>query len=98
MLRKRSGSKTDRRIVVLRALAHPVRWKMLQGLCRSECNVSRIWQRLGISQPLASQHLNSLRRAGLVKTERRGQSICYQMADPRLADVLERIAALFPDD
>lgn len=68
----------------LRALAHPVRLRMLVGLRRRACNVSRLWQELGISQPLASQHLLRLRRAGLVKGERRGRQTCYRLADPRL--------------
>lgn len=73
----------------LRALAHPVRLRMLVGLRRCECNVSRLWQELGISQPLASQHLLRLRRAGLVVGERRGRQTCYRLADPRLPRLLK---------
>jgi ArsR family transcriptional regulator len=73
----------------LRALAHPLRLSMLRGLLESECNVGRLWQKLGISQPLASQHLNRLRRAGLITGERRGQEICYRLADPRIAQLLK---------
>jgi DNA-binding transcriptional ArsR family regulator len=78
-----------RRAEWLRALAHPVRLRMLVGLRRCECNVSRLWQELGISQPLASQHLLRLRRAGLVAGERRGRETCYRLADPRLSRLLK---------
>lgn len=73
----------------LRAMAHPLRLRMLQGLCRSACNVGRLWQELEISQPLASQHLNVMRRVGLIKGERRGQEICYRLADPRIVKILK---------
>jgi DNA-binding transcriptional ArsR family regulator len=73
---------------LLRAMAHPLRLRMLKGLCKSACNVGRLWQQLSISQPLASQHLNVMRRAGLIKGERRGQEICYRIVDPRIIKIL----------
>ena len=72
----------------LRAMAHPLRLQMLRGLSQSPCNVGHVWQALGISQPLASQHLNRMRRAGLIVGERRGQEICYRLADPRIMKIL----------
>lgn len=73
----------------LRAMAHPVRLRMLAGLRQCECNVSSLWQRLKISQPLASQHLNRMRRAGLIVGERRGQQTCYRLADARIVKILK---------
>lgn len=73
----------------MRALAHPVRLQMLLGLCDQECHVNKIWQRLHISQPLASQHLGLLRKAGLVKAQRRGKKICYAVADAQVRRMLE---------
>jgi DNA-binding transcriptional ArsR family regulator len=75
----------------MRALAHPVRLQMLLGLCEQECHVNKIWQRLHISQPLASQHLRLLRRAGLVSAQRRGKKICYAVADPQIKRMLESL-------
>ncbi len=72
----------------LRALAHPARLRILIGLRRRACNVSQLWRDLGISQPLASQHLLRLRRAVLVVGERRGRQTCYRLADPRLFKLL----------
>jgi len=73
----------------LRAMSHPVRLRMLAGLRQSECNVSQLWKQLKISQPLASQHLNRMRRAGVVVGDRRGQETCYRLADPRIAKILK---------
>jgi ArsR family transcriptional regulator len=73
----------------LRALSHPLRLRMLQGLSQCECNVGKLWSALGISQPLASQHLNRMRRAGLIVGKRHGQEICYRLADPRIVKLLK---------
>jgi ArsR family transcriptional regulator len=84
-----SPGSVDAQAEWLRALSHPVRLRMLQGLLKCECNVGKVWQALGISQPLASQHLNRMRRAGLIVGTRRGQEICYRVADPRIAKILK---------
>ncbi|MEW6517153.1 MAG: metalloregulator ArsR/SmtB family transcription factor [candidate division FCPU426 bacterium] len=75
----------------MRAMAHPVRLQMLLGLCQQECHVDKIWRQLRISQPLASQHLHRLRRAGLVSAQRRGKQICYQVTDPQVKQLLEML-------
>lgn len=74
---------------LLRAMAHPLRLRMLIGLSSKACNVSELWRELKISQPLASQHLNRMRRAGLVRAQRQGQEICYHLADPRILKILK---------
>jgi len=80
---------------LLRAMAHPIRLQMLLGLCRSQCNVNKLWQKLKITQPLASQHLNRLRRLGLIVAERRGKEICYQVKDLRVKKILQQMCDLF---
>jgi len=77
----------------MRALAPPLRLQMLLGLCEQECHVNKIWRRLRISQPLASQHLRLLRRAGLVSSRRRGKKICSTVADQQVRSMLESLCA-----
>lgn len=81
----------------MRALAHPVRLQMLLGLCDQECHVNKIWQRLHISQPLASQHLGLLRKAGLIKARRKGKMICYTVADPQVKRMLQDLCGWVSD-
>ena len=69
---------------VLRMLAHPRRLEMLHLLADGPMEVGRIAQRLGISQPNASQHLALLRQSGLVEIERNGREIRYQLSDPEV--------------
>jgi len=69
---------------VLRILANPRRLEMIHLLAEGPMEVGRIAQRLGISQPNASQHLALLRSSGLVELERNGREIRYQLSDPQV--------------
>jgi ArsR family transcriptional regulator, arsenate/arsenite/antimonite-responsive transcriptional repressor len=80
---------------VLRALAHPVRWGILQrlaaepGICA--CDFTEFFD---VSQPTISAHLKVLREAGLVTTQRNGTTICYSIAPGRLEELGERITRM----
>ncbi|HEY5520253.1 MAG TPA: metalloregulator ArsR/SmtB family transcription factor [Candidatus Limnocylindrales bacterium] len=69
---------------VLRMLANPRRLEMIHVLADGPMEVGRIAQRLGISQPNASQHLALLRQTGLVEIERNGREVRYQLTDPQV--------------
>ena len=81
---------------LLKALSHPVRLRIVRGLLRSGChNVTCMEQAIGQSQSCISQHLNRLKAAGVVKAERVGNEMRYEIAEPKVAQV---IADLFDDD
>ena len=71
---------------VLRMLAHPRRLEIIHVLADGPMEVGRIAQRLGISQPNASQHLALLRQTGLVEIERNGREVRYQLTDPEVIE------------
>jgi DNA-binding transcriptional ArsR family regulator len=52
-------------------------------------SVSAIIEALDLSQPLVSHHLKELKRTLLVKVEREGPFVFYELADPRILDVLQ---------
>jgi len=52
---------------VLRALGHPTRLRMLTMMWSGPCSAAALAAELGISHGLASQHLRTLDRAGLVE-------------------------------
>ena len=54
----------------LRLAAHPVRWRLLTELARSDRQVRELCGRLGEAQSLVSYHLGQLRAAGLVSARR----------------------------
>ena len=69
---------------MLRTLAHPDRLRIVDVLhTAGELPVCELTSYLGISQSATSQHLNHMRRVGLLKAERRGKAVWYSVADNR---------------
>ena len=67
---------------VLRTLASPRRLEILHRLAAGPCEVGRLAEDLGLSQPNVSQHLAVLRGSGLVDADRTGREVRYRLADP----------------
>ncbi len=67
---------------VLKTLASPRRLEILHRLAEGPCEVGRLADELGLSQPNVSQHLAVLRSAGVVEAERDGREVRYRLADP----------------
>ncbi|MCI2056008.1 MAG: metalloregulator ArsR/SmtB family transcription factor [Oscillibacter sp.] len=81
---------------LLKALANPVRLRIVHGLLRTGChNVSCMERGTGMSQSCVSQHLQKLRAAGIVEAERSGNEVYYHVASPEAARVA---AALFGEE
>lgn len=65
---------------ILRALEHELRLDIINYLDEHpNAYVKQIYKSLDIEQSVASQHLNILRRSGLVKNERDGKNIHYSV-------------------
>ena len=63
---------------LMRALAHPLRLKILEFIDQNETiNVNKIYNSLKLEQSITSQHLRILRLAGVVNAEREGKYIHY---------------------
>ncbi|MFW6332768.1 MAG: ArsR/SmtB-type metalloregulator TsoR [Thermodesulfobacteriota bacterium] len=60
-------------------------------------SVSAIVEALDLSQPLVSHHLKELKRSLLVKVERKGPFIYYELADSRVLDVLRTLSEVAAD-
>ena len=77
---------------MLKQLAHPMRLRMVDLLhTMGELPVCEITDHLGIAQAATSQHLNQMRRVGLLKAERRGKAVWYSIADNRPVSLLNCI-------
>ena len=55
---------------VVRALADPLRWRIVELLAGEQLCVAHLTEELGVGQPLVSHHLKALRTAGLVTCDR----------------------------
>ena len=60
-----------------KALADPTRRKILELLSEGEMTAGDIAAHFDMAKPSVSHHLNTLKAAGLVTDERRGQNIMY---------------------
>lgn len=67
---------------IFQALADPSRRAILRSLMRGEAAVKDLTARFDISQPAVSQHLATLKAAGLVNSRRDGRCVHYRV-DPR---------------
>ncbi len=77
---------------VLRALAHPLRLKILQFIDQNDLiNVNKIYNTLKLEQSITSQHLRILRAAGLVDTVRDGKYIHYKIDYDKIAHTIHTI-------
>jgi ArsR family transcriptional regulator len=76
---------------VAKALAHPHRLELLEQLAQGERSVEVLAERTGLFVANASQHLQRMRRAGMVATRRDGKFVYYRLADDA---VLELMSAL----
>ena len=66
---------------IFKALADPTRNAIFEKLASGGMNASALREGMGISQPAMSQHLSVLRNARLVRQERRGRFVNYEV-DP----------------
>ena len=73
---------------VARALGNPYRLLLLQLLGQNETAVEVLAERAGLTVGNASQHLQRLRRAGLVVARKEGQRVLYRLADDAVLDLL----------
>lgn len=74
---------------VFKALGDENRLQILHLIGGEEKTVSEIVDQTGLSQPLVSHHLQQLRQAGLVETERKGPFVYYSLAEPTIMESLE---------
>src|SRR5512135_88300 len=80
---------------IAKGLGNEHRLELLEHLGQGERSVETLADRTGLPVANASQHLQQLRRAGLVDTRRDGKHVFYRLADDAvvtLISALQRIA------
>jgi rhodanese-related sulfurtransferase/DNA-binding transcriptional ArsR family regulator len=76
---------------VAKAAAHPHRFALLEHLAQGERTVEGLADRTGLSIANTSQHLQSMRRAGLLMARRDGKFILYRLSDDSVLDLMHSI-------
>jgi len=78
-----------------KALAHPLRIRILDELRKSECGVNDLCSRLDVEQSNLSQQLAILRSRSIVATRKEGQNVYYSVRDPELFSLLDVAKKIF---
>lgn len=76
---------------VFKALGHPIRLWIVRRLDEGECCVCDIVDAVGVDFSTVSQHLNVLKRVGVVEDEKRGKHVFYRLVYPCIPWLVERM-------
>jgi DNA-binding transcriptional ArsR family regulator len=77
---------------VYKMLGHPMRLKIIAGLCSRECNVKHIGECLGLAQATVSAHLALLKNKGIISGKRKGSEVHYRVIHPLAKQVIALMA------
>jgi ArsR family transcriptional regulator, zinc-responsive transcriptional repressor len=80
-----------------KSLSDENRLRILHHISTGKKSVSSIVEELNLSQPLVSHHLKELKRSLLVRIERNGPFIYYELVDRRILDVIQTLSTVAND-
>jgi ArsR family transcriptional regulator len=78
-----------------KALAHPIRIRILELLRHRERSVQELQAALGLDQSTVSQQLAVLRARHVVTTRKQGTTVRYAVRDHQLGDLLDVARGIF---
>jgi DNA-binding transcriptional ArsR family regulator len=78
-----------------KALAHPLRIRVLDALRQGELGVNELCARLGVEQSTISQQLAILRARDIVAGRKSGNNVFYSVTDPALFKLLDTARDIF---
>lgn len=77
---------------ILKAVAHPIRLRIIALLCERKRSVTELTQELEVEQAVVSQQLRILRMRKLVAVQRSRGYAVYSLAEPRLRRMVSCIS------
>jgi ArsR family transcriptional regulator len=83
---------------LLKVVAEPLRWRILELLADEELCVCHLVDELGVNQPLVSHHLRVLREAGVVTSSRFRYWTYYRLVPDALAPLASSLTRLAGGD
>ena len=78
-----------------RALAHPIRIRILETLGEGERSVQELQSALRLDQPVVSQQLAVLRAKNIVASRKVGSTVRYALSDPLITKLLSVAREIF---
>jgi ArsR family transcriptional regulator, virulence genes transcriptional regulator len=80
---------------IVKALAHPVRLRIVCALVGSDVCVNGLADVTGVSASTVSRHLTLLRKDRVVKARRERQSLVYSLRDDKVGKFVTILAEIF---
>lgn len=80
---------------LMRCLSNLNRLMIMWALAEGEQSVSQLEEQLGIRQPILSQHLADLRKAGAIEPRRASKSVFYKISDASTASFIAALHGIF---
>ena len=90
--------RVSRVVEVLKAVAHPIRLRVVAVLRQGECNVSGLATMLDLNQAIVSQQLRILTLAGILEKRRDKQCMIYHLCDPRMGALIKYLEEQFAEE
>lgn len=90
----RTQARFEARARILKAMAHPTRLFVIDELSRQERCVCDLTEMIGVDVSTVSKHLTVLKSAGIIRDEKRGAQVFYQLRVPcvlRMFSCLESV-------
>jgi len=79
-----------------KVLAHPARIAILQYISRQDqCICNDLVDVIGLAQPTISQHLNAIKKVGLLKGNFEGKNLCYCLNQEKWQELQELFQSFF---
>jgi ArsR family transcriptional regulator len=82
----------DSEAEIFKVLGHPIRLKIVAGLCAQECNVKHIWECLELPQATVSQHLALMKNKGIIEGKRDGVEVHYTVVHPLAKKIIAMLS------
>jgi DNA-binding transcriptional ArsR family regulator len=81
---------------IAKVLAHPARVAILEYISKQDaCICTDLVDIIGLAQPTISQHLNEIKKIGLLKGTFEGKNLCYCIDQERWKDIQETLHTFF---
>ncbi len=81
---------------IAKVLAHPARIAILEYISKQEgCICTDLVDEIGLAQPTISQHLNEIKKIGLLKGSFEGKNLCYCIDEERWQELQNSFNAFF---
>ena len=87
-----------RQAELCKSLADPKRLMIIHHLRDGPKSVSELAEIAGLKQSNASQHIGVLRRAGVIKPQRDGNTVYYSLVTPKIAAACDMVRQVIAEE